>query len=367
MAIPFFILAGNLMTAGGISQRIVHFTNSVVGKVRGGMAVACVAGCAFFAALSGSSPATVIAIGSMLYPEMVEMGYPKHEAAGLIAVSGGLGPIIPPSIIMVVYATTVGCSVTEMFVAGATCGIFIAIALAVVTIFIAYKKGYPRNEKRYTFKSWMKILYQAFPALILPFIIIGGIVSGLFTPTESAVVSVIYAMIVALFIYKSIKFRDLWKVFLDSAKASAIVLFIMGTSSAFAWIFTSSGISSSLVQAIAAMNLSKGLFLVMVAVILLIFGTFMEGVATTLLLIPVFLPIANSFGIHPVHLGMIMSISTVVGGVTPPVALNIFAASSFTKLRLEDISRGEIPWLITLTAAFLVIVFVPGLSLLLIG
>lgn len=363
MAIPFFILAGNLMTKGGISKRIVNFTNSIIGRARGGMGVAGVGACAFFAALSGSSPATVVAIGGTMYPEMVELGYPKERAAGMMAVAGGLGPIIPPSIVMVVYGTATETSVADLFTAGATCGILIAIALIATTFFVASKEKWPKNNEPFNLEAILISFVKALPALILPFIILGGIYSGRFTPTESAAVAVFYALIVGMFVYRNIKVADPWALFRDPAVSSAIVLFIMATSTAFAWIFTYSGISNMIVDAILSVHLSKMMFLLIIAIILLIFGMFMEGIATTLLLIPVFLPIAESLGVDPVHLGLIMSISTCVGAVTPPVAVNIFSASSFSKLSLGQIAKGEMPWFIAFLAMFLLIVFVPGISL----
>ncbi|MEG0310472.1 MAG: TRAP transporter large permease, partial [Eubacterium sp.] len=367
MAIPFFILAGNLMTKGGISKRIVGFANSIIGNVRGAMGIAGVVACAFFAALSGSSPATVVAIGSMLYPEMVELGYPKERSAGIIAVAGGLGPIIPPSIVMIVFATATESSVAKLFTAGATCGIMIAVALIGMTIFIAHKEKWPKSNEKINVKDLGKKFVNALPALLLPVIVMGGIFSGLFTPTESAVISVVYALVVSLFIYKDIKIKDLFEIFVDSAKGSAMILFIMATSTAFAWVFTYAGISDSIVQLIIGMNLGKTMFLLLIAIVLLIFGTFLEGIATTLLLIPVFFPIATTLGIDPIHLGMVMSISTCVGAVTPPVAVNIFAASSFSKLSMGEIAKGEFPWFITMLVMFMLIVLIPGISLLFIG
>lgn len=283
MAIPFFILAGNLMTKGGISKRLVDFANSIVGGVRGGMALALVLACAFFAALSGSAPATVIAIGSMLYPEMTKMGYPKDRTAGLLVVSGGLGPIIPPSIIMVVYATITGASISEMFTSG-------------------------------------------------------------------------------MFIYKEVSVKDLVPIFLDSAKGSAMILFIIATSTAFSWIFAYSGISGHLVHFIVGMNLNKTLFCLVVAIILLIFGTFLEGIATCVLMVPILWPIAAGLGIDAVHFGMIVSISNVVGTMTPPVAVNIFSAASVSKLKMGEIVKGQIPFFIGYIAVFLLVVLVPGFS-----
>lgn len=285
MAIAFFVLAGNLMTKGGISRRIINFANCLVGNVRGGMSLALVLACAFFAALSGSAPATVIAIGTMLYNDMVKLGYPGDRTAGLLVVSGGLGPIIPPSIIL------------------------------------------------------------------------GGIYSGMLTATESAAIAVVWAAIAGLFIYKELTVKELVPILKDSAKSSAMILFIIAASTAFSWVFTFSGASQALVNAVISMHLNSALFCFVVAIILLIFGTFMEGTAIAVLLVPVLWPIAQSMGIDVIHFGMIVCISNVVGTMTPPVAVNIFSASTVSGLKMGDIAKAEIPFLIGYVAVFFCCVF----------
>ena len=285
MAIAFFVLAGNLMTKGGISRRIVNFANCLVGNVRGGMSLALVLACAFFAALSGSAPATVIAIGTMLYNDMVKLGYPGDRTAGLLVVSGGLGPIIPPSIILV------------------------------------------------------------------------GIYSGMLTATESAAIAVVWAAIAGLFIYKKLTVKELVPILKNSAKSSAMILFIIAASTAFSWVFTFSGASPALVNAVISMHLNSALFCFVVAIILLIFGTFMEGTAIAVLLVPVLWPIAQSMGIDVIHFGMIVCISNVVGTMTPPVAVNIFSASTVSGLKMGDIAKAEIPFLIGYVAVFFCCVF----------
>ena len=285
MAIAFFVLAGNLMTKGGISRRIVNFANCLVGNVRGGMSLALVLACAFFAALSGSAPATVIAIGTMLYNDMVKLGYPGDRTAGLLVVSGGLGPIIPPSIIL------------------------------------------------------------------------GGIYSGMLTATESAAIAVVWAAIAGLFIYKELTVKELVHILKYSAKSSAMILFIIAAYTAFSWVFTFSGASQALVNAVISMHLNSALFCFVVAIILLIFGTFMEGTAIAVLLVPVLWPIAQSMGIDVIHFGMIVCISNVVGTMTPPVAVNIFSASTVSGLKMGDIAKAEIPFLIGYVAVFFCCVF----------
>ena len=266
MAIPLFVLAGNLMTKGGISRRLVDFFNSIIGNVRGGMAFAMVLACAFFAALSGSAPATVLAIGSMLYPDMVRIGYPKERCAGLLAVAGGLGPIIPPSIIMVVYCTITNTSVGDMFKAGIVEGVMIAVVLIGLCVFYAHKDKWPKNEEKVSLKELGRNFIGALPAIFLPVIILGGIYSGIMTPTESAAAATIYALIVGVFVYKEIKPKDLYEILLESGKSSAMILFIIATSTAFSWLFTFSGISTQLVNAIIAMNLAPWVFLLIIAI-----------------------------------------------------------------------------------------------------
>lgn len=367
MAIAFFVLAGNIMTKGGISRRLVDFANSIVGGFRGGMSLAMVLACAFFAALSGSAPATVVAIGVMLYPDMIRLGYPKDRTAGLLVVSGGLGPIIPPSIIMVVYATITGASVGSLFSAGMGIGIMIVVVLMITIIYFAHKENWPKTDRKMTAKDLTGSFLKAIPALVLPIIILGGIYSGVLTPTESAAVAVIWALIAGLFIYKEVKLKDLYQIFLDSAKSSAMILFIIATSTAFAWLFAFSGISAQLVAMVNSMNLSATAFCVITAVILLIFGTFLEGIATAVLMVPVLWPIAQSLGINVIHFGMIVSISNVIGTMTPPVAVNIFAASSVSKLKMGVIARGQMPFFIGYLFVFLLVVLFPQITALFAG
>ncbi len=319
MAIAFFVLAGNLMTKGGISRRLVDLANSIVGGVRGGMSLALILASAFFAALSGSAPATVIAIGSMMYGDMVRIGYPKERTAGLLVVAGGLGPIIPPSIIMVVYCTMTGASVGDMFKSGMAIGVIIMAALMTVVLYFAQKEKWPKAEKLITVKEFLMNFFKAIPALMLPII-------------------------------------------LDSAKGAAMVLFIVATSTAFSWVFTFSGISESLVSSIIAMNLNPAMFSLIIAVILLMFGTFLEGIATAVLLVPVLWPIASSMGINVIHFGMIVCISNVVGTMTPPVAVNIFSAASVSKLKMGDIVKGEIPFFVGYLVVFFAVVLIPAIS-----
>ncbi|MCI8513704.1 MAG: TRAP transporter large permease [Lachnospiraceae bacterium] len=362
MAIAFFVLAGNLMTEGGISRRLVDFANSIIGGVRGGMAMALVLACAFFAALSGSAPATVLAIGYMLYEDMIRIGYPKERTAGLLVVSGGMGPIIPPSIIMVVYGTLTGASIASMFKSGMFIGIAIMVVLMIEVMYFAKKEQWPKATTKLTAKDFFASFLRAIPALMMPIIILGGIYSGLLTPTESSAVAVVWSLIAGIFIYREIKIKSLSRIFLESAKGAAMILFIIGTSTAFSWLFTFSGISKVMVATIVGWNLNKTLFCLVIAILLLIFGTFLEGIAIALLLVPVLWPIAQSMGIDPIHFGMIVCIANVVGTMTPPVAVNIFSAVKVSGLKIGDIAKGQMPFFIGYVAVFFVVVLFPIVS-----
>lgn len=362
MAIAFFVLAGNLMTKGGISRRLCDFANSIVGNVRGGMSLALVLACAFFAALSGSAPATVLAIGAMLYNDMVRLGYPKERIAGLLVVSGGMGPIIPPSIIMVVYGTITGASIADMFTSGLFIGLIIVAVLMVIVLWYAKRENWPKLDRKIGLNELGRSFVRAVPALMLPIIILGGIYSGLLTPTEASGVSVVWALIAGMFIYRELRIKDLPEILLDSAKSASMVLFIIGTSTAFSWLFTFSGLSKKMVDAVLGLNLTPMLFCVVVAIILLIFGTFMEGIAIAVLLVPVLWPMAQSLGVDIIHFGMIVCISNVVGTMTPPVAVNIFSARSVSKLSIGEIVKGQMPFFIGYLLVFFAVVLFPALS-----
>ena len=362
MAIPFFVLAGNLMTQGGISRRIVDLANAMVGGVRGGLFYVMIISCAFFAALSGSAPATVIAIGAMLYPEMVKRGYPKERSGGLLAVAGGLGPIIPPSIIMVVYGTITSSSIGDLFKGGIVAGVMIAVVLAIVCGILSRRENWPTSDVRLSLTELLKAIWKAGLAVMLPVVVLGGIYSGLMTPTESAAVAVIYSFVVGVFIYRELPLSKLMDVIIESGKGSAMVMFIIATSTSFSWLFTYAGISTQLIEFITEMELSATMYCFIVAIILLIFGTFLEGIATCVLLVPLLWPVAQSLGVNVIHFGMVVSISNVIGTMTPPVAVNLFAASSVSHLKMGDIAKGEIPFFIGYCLVFFLMVFVPWFS-----
>lgn len=359
MAIPFFVLAGNLMTEGGISSRLVRFANQIVGNIQGGLCYATILACAFFAALSGSGPATVLAIGSMMYPDMVKLGYPGSRCAGLLAVAGGLGPVIPPSIIMVVYCTITNTSISDMFTAGLYVGICIVIVLCAICMVLARRENWPKSDQKFNFPTLCSSFFNALPAIFLPAIVLGGIYSGSLTPTESAAVAAVYAVMVGLFVYREIRPSDITRIIFQSAKNSAMILFVIATAASFSWLFTYSGISNELVAVIKGLNLSMTAFSVLIFFVLLLFGTFMEGIAMCVLLVPVLFPVAKGLGLSGLQFGVIVSICGVLGSMTPPVAVNIFAAVSISKLKIGAVCVGEIPFFIGFCLTLFVFVLFP--------
>ncbi len=362
LAIPLFILAGNIMSEGGISDKLVNVAEAALGHVKGGLAITAVLACAFFAAISGSGPATVVAIGGMLYPLMLQKGYPDYQMAGLLAVSGGLGPIIPPSICIVLYCTVTDSSIKALFTSGFLVGALIVLALMMVTIWQARRHDWPTSASTFTFKKLFASMWDSSLALIMPLVVLGGIYGGIFTPTEAAAVACFYSALVSLFVYRTVTLGNLLKIIRASSVSSSAVLFIIATSSIFSWLFAAGGISQTLMSVMLGAGMGYYGVLLVVTFTLLVFGCFLEFVATILLLIPLFLPVCKAVGIDPLHLGMIVLLANTIGCVTPPVAVNIFAAGTYSGLSVEKIAKGEIPYLMTMIAALTMIVFVPWLS-----
>ncbi len=365
MAIPLFILAGNIMTDGGISKRIVDFVNCLTYRVRGSLGYTAVLACAIFAALSGSGPATVIAIGSMLYPAMKDMGYPPKTSAGLLAVAGGLGPVIPPSIIMIVYGTLTGVSITKMFAVGMFWGIVTVLVFCGIAAVMAYTQKWPRAQAEHgNFKGFLKIFLNSLPALLIPVIILGGIYSGLFTPTESAGIAVVTALIIGIFVYKELKLKDLPRILTASAKGSAAIMFIIACASSFSYFFSITGLSGGISSFVVNSHMSPTVFLLFCFVLLVVFGMFMDGTSIAVLLVPLLYPVVQSLGIDGVHFGIIFCILNSLGCCTPPVAVNIFGMSNISRLNVEDISKGEMPFFIANLIIVLFIILVPQITLL---
>lgn len=362
MAIPFFILAGNFLTHGGVARRMINFASSMVGHWHGGLALAGVVACALFAAVSGSSPATVVAIGSILLPAMVKQGYPKAFGVGVIGTSGGLGILIPPSIVMVIYAVSTNSSIGKLFIAGIVPGLLLAAVLLGVTWAVAKKRNYPRMAKA----SWgqrLAALRESIWGLLLIVVVIGGIYSGIFTATEAAAMSAVYAFIVALFIYKDLGWKQVPKVLLDSANMSAMLLYIITNAVLFSFLLTSENIPQNLADWINHMGLSPWMFLLVVNLLLLLAGNFMEPSSVLLITAPILFPVAMALGIDPIHLGIIMTVNMEIGMITPPVGLNLYVASGIAKMGLTDVTKACAPWILVMIGYLMLITYVPAISL----
>ena len=362
MAIPFFILAGGLLTSGGVARRIVNFATTLVGAMRGGLALSAVLSCAFFAALSGSSPATVVAIGSIMIPAMVKQGYPKKFAVGVIATSGGLGILIPPSIVMIIYAVSTNTSVGQLFIAGIVPGVLMALTLMLVTWLVAKKHNYPTLPQASLREIW-KAFRDSIWGLLIVVIVIGGIYGGVFTPTEAAAVSAVYAFIVAVFIYGDLKLKDIPRVLLESANMSAMLLYIITNAILFSFLLTSENIPQQLAQWIVEQGLSPWMFLLFVNVLLFFAGDFMEPSSIILILAPIFLPVAIKLGIDPIHLGIVMTINMELGMITPPVGLNLYVASGLARMGLTEVTLAAAPWILVVTAVLILVTYVPQIAL----
>ncbi|WP_439271963.1 TRAP transporter large permease [Pseudochrobactrum sp. HB0163] len=376
MAIPFFILAGNFLTHGGVAKRMIRFATSMVGHWYGGMGLAAVAACSLFAAISGSSPATVMAIGSILIPAMVKQGYPAQFGTGIIATSGGLGILIPPSIVMVMYAVAtsgmvvtgpdgapvMSASIGTLFMAGVIPGMLLAAMLGTTTIWRAWKNDYPRMQKANWRERWESFRASIW-GLMLIVIIMGGIYGGIFTPTEAAAVSAVYAFVIAVFVYKDIKLRDVPKVLLSSAAMSAMLLYIITNAVMFAFILTSEQIPQQMSAWIVDQGFGVIGFLLMVNIILLLIGMVMEPSAVVLIMAPILFPIAVKLGVDPVHFGVMMVVNMEIGLCTPPVGLNLYVASSISKMGLTAVTKSTLPWIITTLVFLGLVTYVPQITL----
>jgi C4-dicarboxylate transporter DctM subunit len=362
MAIPFFILAGNFLTHGGVARRMINFATAMVGHWHGGLALGGVMACALFAAVSGSSPATVVAIGSIILPAMVRQGYPKGFGAGVITTSGALGILIPPSIVMVMYSVSTNTSVGKLFMAGVIPGLMLASLLGLTTWYLARKHNYPRMPKA-TWAERLVAFRKSAWGLLLIVIVMGGIYTGIFTPTEAAAMSAVYAFIVAVFVYKDMGFKQVPKVLLDSASMSAMLLYIITNAVLFSFLMTSENIP----QAMAGWIMDKGFgvisFLLVVNVLLLLAGNVMEPSSIVLIMAPILFPVAMKLGIDPVHFGIMMVVNMEVGMCHPPVGLNLYVASGITKMGISELTVAVMPWLLTMLGFLMIITYVPQISL----
>jgi C4-dicarboxylate transporter DctM subunit len=362
MAIPFFILAGNFLTHGGVARRMINFASSMVGHWHGGLALAGVLACALFAAVSGSSPATVVAIGSIILPAMVRQGYPKSFGAGVITTSGALGILIPPSIVMVMYSVTTNTSVGKLFMAGVVPGILLAFFLGLTTWYLARKHNYPRMAKASWGERWTTFRKSAW-GLLLIVIVMGGIYSGSFTPTEAAAMAAVYAFFIAVFVYKDLKLKQVGKVLLDSAAMSAMLLYIITNAILFSFLMTSENIPQAMAEWITGQGLGVVSFLLVVNILLLLAGNVMEPSSIVLIMAPILFPVAMKLGIDPVHFGILIVVNMEVGMCHPPVGLNLYVASGITKMGITELTVAVWPWLLTMLGFLILVTYIPQISL----
>ena len=362
MAIPFFILAGNFLTHGGVARRMIRFATSMVGHWHGGLGLAGVLACALFAAVSGSSPATVVAIGSILLPAMIKQGFPPRFGAGVITTSGALGILIPPSIVMVMYSVATNTSVGQLFMAGVIPGLLLATLLGVTTWWRARKFGYPRLAKA-SASQRLHALRESIWGLLLIVVVIGGIYTGIFTPTEAAAMSAVYAFFVAVFVYKDMKLSQVPKVLLDSANMSAMLLYIITNAVLFSFLMTSEQIPQNMAEWMLNQGMGPIAFLLVVNVLLLLAGNVMEPSSIVLIMAPILFPMAMHLGIDPVHFGILIVVNMEVGMCHPPVGLNLYVASGITKMGITELTKAVWPWLLTMLGFLVLLTYVPAISL----
>ncbi len=380
LAIPFFVLSGNIMAKAGISKRLVKFIDDCVGHRRGGMAIVCVIVACFFGAISGSGPATVAALGAVLIPAMIESGFTPAFSEALMATSSSIAIVIPPSIAFVVYASIANCNVGEMFMAGIVPGVMMGVALAVVVMIEARKKDIrPAHEKR-SWKERMKSFGDAFWGLLMPVIILGGIYGGIFTPTEAAAVSVVYGLIVGIFIYKEVTLKDLFDIFIDSCKTSGGIMLIIATASLFSYCCTLFGISQAAQALLSSVSGNQFMFLVIVNIIFLIAGCFIDANSAMYIFIPIMLPVATALGYNTIAFGIVATVNLAIGQVTPPVGVNLFVAIGlkvkdalasakagkdvYFKVTLPMIARAVVPMIVACLVVLLIVTYIPQVSLL---
>jgi len=362
MAIPFFILAGAFMTTGGVAKRMIRFAIAAVGHLHGGLAIASVMACVLFAAVSGSSPATVVAVGSIVIAGMVRAGYSQGFAAGVICNAGTLGILIPPSIVMVVYGAVTETSVGALFMAGVIPGLLLGLVLMVAIYIVARMRNMPR-QPRASVAEVAGAARDSIWGLLLIVIILGGIYGGIFTPTEAAAVAAVYAFFIAVFVYRDITMKQVPEVLIDAAKVTIMLMFIIANALLFAHVLTTERIPQAIAEQIIAWDMSSWQFLIVVNVLLLIAGAFMEPTGVILILAPILFPIATQLGIDPVHLGVLMVVNLEIGMVTPPVGLNLFVTAGITKMSVGQVIRAAFPWLSLLLVYLVFITYVPAVSL----
>ncbi|WP_286933067.1 MULTISPECIES: TRAP transporter large permease [Aminobacterium] len=361
MAVPFFILAGSLMEFGGISRRLVDFANSIVGRFSGGLAFVAIIASMFFGAISGAAVATVAAIGTILIPAMVRRGYDKPFATAVQATAGTLGVMIPPSIPMIIYGVLTGVSIGALFMGGILPGILVGFSLMFVAWLISRKKGYRGDEKASLGKIF-GTFKEAILALLMPVIILGGIYGGVFTPTEAAVVAVVYGFIVGFFVYKELNIKQLKDIFVTTVIGTAMIMFIIATSSVFSWILTAQQVPQAVASAILSISKSPIVILLLINLLLLFIGTFMETVAAIIILVPVLLPVVTQIGMDPLHFGIVLVVNLAIGMVTPPLGVCLFIGCSIADIKLEDITKAVWPFILIMVVDVLLLTYLPCIS-----
>jgi C4-dicarboxylate transporter DctM subunit len=363
MAIPFFMLAGALMETGGISRRLINLADKLIGHLTGGLALVGILTCMFFAAISGSGPATVAAIGSIMIPSMVRAGYDESFSAAVMAIAGSIGIIIPPSIPMVTYGVVGGASIGAMFLGGFGAGILVGLSLMVMAYYISKKNGYGGRNEKFSFIEFLKALKEAFWAILMPIIILGGIYGGYFTPTEAAAIAVAYGFVIGFFVYRELKLKDLPGIFVSSAISTATVMLIIATAQVFGWILTSERVPDAIAQSFTNITSSPVVFMILINLLLLVVGTFMETNAAIIILAPIFLPLVMELGIDPILFGVVMVSNLAVGMVTPPLGVNLFVACGVQKITIEKITKAVLPFIVINVVVIFILSFVPKIIL----
>lgn len=365
MAIPFFVFAGELMGGGGISRRLLNVANVFFGRIRGGLAIVTVVVCMFFAAISGSGPATVAAVGGMVVPTMLQKGYDRKFVLALIAAAGSIGVIIPPSIPMVVYSVTTNSSVSKLFLAGFVPGLLIGLVLIGYSYFFAVSHGYKGDEEPFSAKKALKEVKDSIFALLSPVIILGGIYGGIFTPTEAAAVSVIYSLVIGCLVYKELDLKQLMTVTKNACETTATILIVIGCAAGFSKVLTLGRIPTTVATFLTTMTDSTILILLLINILLLIVGCFMETLCAIMILAPILFPVVTALGVDVTHFGIIMVVNLAIGFITPPLGVNLFVASRVGETTLDDVIKGIIPFLIVMIVVLLFITYVPAISMLL--
>lgn len=363
MAVPFFVLAGNLMGEGGISTKLIQFVNLFFARVRGGLSIVAIGASMIFAAISGSCPATTAAIGGIMVPEMEKSGYSKQFSAATVAAAGTVGQVIPPSIPMVTYCVLANASVGDLFLAGVLPGILMGSIMMVVAYIYAIKNNVPKVSEKISAKQFVTTLLDSIWAIIMPVIILGGIYSGVFTPTEAGAIACVYSLVIGIFVYKELKIQDIGKVFCKSAVASAVIMLIMGTVSTFSFVLTRERIPQLIATELLSITSNKYVLLLLFDILLLIVGCFLNSSAAIALLTPILLPVLTSVGINPYHIGIIFIVVMGIGMVTPPVGTCLYVAANISKLKFEEVVSGVMPYLIGLMVAMIIITYCEPLSL----